>query len=296
MSSSSSSNNSSNKVLKSLLESLVDSELEEMAIGQFNRVGDFSKAYGFHNKVDRKILTNDKAVEKIKRQWQKTPFQFDMWIMNDSRVKSSDFFEVGEVDSSYVYNQMKLTPEEFQSSEDAISIIFTNNRGDERYMASGWILAHRVGHAFARGKYSTAEAWKEYINVLREIFSNILREVYGINTTKKGFDQESLNRLMHLAVMLGTQKSSRDGNLRNWYEFGYELFAQYLLTGKIKLNPLPDRVVQSIGAFGRKDTRRVTSPEAQETYNRHDLEYFSNTIEVYIESVLQAAVGSIFVM
>src|SRR5690606_27691325 len=38
---------------------------------------------------------------------------------------------------------------------------------------------------------------------------------------------------------LGTFKSAREGNLREYFEFHYEMFAQYLLQGEIKFNPLP---------------------------------------------------------
>jgi len=159
-----------------------------------------------------------------------------MWFVNDKRVKSSEFFEVGEVDINYVRNKMQLTVEEFPDpNPNAITIIFTNNTGDRRYMASGWILAHRLGHALRAGRGATSDSWGSYIEDLTNMFKTILKDVYEINLTGRSsyrngnnntlFDQNSQKILLNFAHQMGSQKSSRDANLRNWYEFAYELFA-----------------------------------------------------------------------
>ena len=60
--------------------------------------------------------------------------------------------------------------------DNTITIIYTSNTGAERYMASGWILAHRLGHAFARGKGSIASRWQELITHLRKRVADVLKE------------------------------------------------------------------------------------------------------------------------
>ena len=91
-------------------------------------------------------------------------------------------------------------------------------------------------------------------------------------------------------------KSARDKKMRSWYEFAYEMLAQYLLTGSIKLNPLPQSIITGFGPFGRKKTRWSQSEEAREAINLEELDAIAKEIESDMEMILGAAVGSVFVM
>jgi len=286
--------------LKKIIESLVSKEIDEMAIRQFKTVGDWGRRSSFGD-VDRKILTSPRGVEKIKRQWEKTPFDFDMYLVNDPRVNKSQFREVGLVDMSFVRDNMKLTADEIPDPDgNTITIIYTSNTGAERYMSSGWILAHRLGHALARGRGFPAEKWQEFIGDLRKRIADILKEVYGIDVYGKTYDfQGNAGRdkiLKYVAQQLGTMKSARDNKMRNWYEFAYELLAQYLLTGKITFNPLPQSIITGIAGWGRKQTRYSKDEEAREAINTSELESIALEIEGDLETILGSAIGKVFVM
>jgi len=286
--------------LEKLMESLFSEEVDEMAIRQFKTVGDWGRRSSFGD-VDRKILTSPRGVEKIKRQWEKTPFDFDMYLVNDPRVNKSEFREVGLVDMSFVRDKMKLTADEIPDPDgNTITIIYTSNTGAERYMSSGWILAHRLGHALARGRGFPAEKWQEFIKDLRKRIADILKEVYGIDVYSKTYDfQGNAGRdkiLKYVAQQLGTMKSARDNKMRNWYEFAYELLAQYLLTGKIKFNALPRSIITGIGGWGHKQTRYSKDEEAREAINTSELESIVLEIEGDLENILGASIGSVFVM
>jgi len=286
--------------LEKLMESLFSEEVDEMAIRQFKTVGDWGRRSSFGD-VDRKILTSPRGVEKIKRQWEKTPFDFDMYLVNDPRVNKSQFREVGLVDMSFVRDNMKLTADEIPDPDgNTITIIYTSNTGAERYMSSGWILAHRLGHALARGRGFPAEKWQEFIKDLRKRIADILKEVYGIDVYGKTYDfQGNAGRdkiLKYVAQQLGTMKSARDNKMRNWYEFAYELLAQYLLTGKIKFNALPRSIITGIGGWGHKQTRYSKDEEAREAINTSELESIVLEIEGDLEIILGASIGKVFVM
>lgn len=282
--------------LKFLIESLVAEEMGEMAIRQFKTVGDWNKRSSFGSDIDRRLLTSPKAVQKIHRQWEKTPYDFDIYLVNDPRVNKSQFREVGPVEMGFVRDVMKLTPEEIPDPPPGrITVIFTGNSGDERKMASGWILAHRLGHVFARGGGPVMNEWNEFTARLQHLFAEILDQVYHITVMKR--DRNDVDKILKLvAQQLGSMKSARDKNLRNWYEFAYELLAQYMLTGKITFKPLPDQLVIKLAPFGRKQTQRVQGQDVQQMYNNHDLEYYANELEQMLEHVLDRAVGKIFVM
>lgn len=285
------------KLLPLLFENVLEEDnLEEMPIQQFKTVGDWSKRSSFSSDIDRRLLTSPKAVEKIHRQWEKTPYDFDLFLVNSPKVNKQQFREQGEVDLDFIRNEVKLTPEEFPDpNPNAITIIFTGNFGDERNMASGWILAHRVGHAFARGRNSsTREIWEVYTNRLERIFVDILHDVYKIQVRTNTRPFLKMDVLKLAAQQIGTMKSARDGNLRNWYEFGYELFAQYLLTGKIKLKPLESRLVTKIKNWGHKET--IGSEEGFREDHNSNLPYYEDELENAINDVLGSAIGSIFLM
>lgn len=284
--------------LREMIETLVEQELAEMPIASYKTIGDFSKGSSIANPVDRRLLTNPKAIEKITRQWEKTPFQFDLFVINDKRVRQ--FREIGSVDyNQFVLGTLKMTPEEVpQPLPGRITVLFTNNSGDERYMASGWILAHRFGHALARSRDDSGKEWEFFTRRLQGLVLDILRDVYDIELgnerTMLGGKSEKI--LMYVAQQLGTMKSARDKNLRNWFEFAYELLAQYMLTGSVKLNPLPDRIVTGMGGWGREQTKGVMYQGSQKMYNNHDLEYYSGELESMLDNVLSRAVGKTYVM
>ena len=280
-------------------------DVDEMAIQQFKTVGDWDRRSSFGD-IDRKLLTSPKGVEKIRRQWENTPYNFDMYLVNDPRINKSRFREVGIVNMDFVRDEMGITPKEIPDPDrNTITIIYTSNTGAERYMASGWILAHRLGHAIARGNDYIAKMWGEFINRLRRRVASILDRVYNIDTYPKRFDFSSRfdsegerkreKILKYVAQQLGTMKSARENKIRNWFEFAYELLAQYLLTGSIKFNPLPKQLLVGYGPYGRKQIRYSRDEELLEEINR-DLEDFAITIQSELKDLLDAAVGSVFVM
>lgn len=291
---------------KFLLKEFINQIINETPIEDYTKIGDFSKRHSFHSSVDRKLIDSPGGEIKIRRIWQNTPITFNLVFINDPRVKNIQ--EIGAVDESYVRNTMKITEDELKIDQSACTIIFTNNSGDERAMSSGFILAHRFGHALAatdRGGFNSrdpavAKAWDEYRKRLTTIFKEILEYVYDVDTSSfnnKDFMQALPNQtiLKLAAQQIGTMKSARDSNLRNWYEFAYELFAQYLLYGKIKLNPLPNNLIVKLKPFGRKQYS-TANKHSQEMYNRHDLEYYSTELETMLDYVIESVKGKIFVM
>lgn len=207
---------------KELIKQLIKELLKETPIEDITRIGDFSKRHSIVNPVDRALLSSPKAEVKIRKIWENTPGIFNLVFINDPRVKGEEFKEVGVVDESFVRNKMKISEEELQIDPSACTIIYTNNSGDERIMASGWILGHRLAHSIARENPSY---WSSFIQHLTNIFKNLLNDVYGIQMStgsRVPVDEEKLLRLA--AEQIGTMKSARDSNLRSWYEFAYEIF------------------------------------------------------------------------
>jgi len=272
---------------------------KEMAIANYKTVGDFSRRSSISSQVDRDLVTHPKAIEKIKRQWQKTPWDFDIYIVNDPRVNKREFREVGVVNPDFVYKQMKLTPEEIPLDTNHISIIFTGNGAAEKVPLTGWTMAHRLGHAFSASRTSNVgKVWDDFTKRLRNIFDEIMYRVYNINTDDVESFEVRRNKekiLKYAAQELGTMKAARDRKLRSWFEFGYELLAQYMITGKITLNPLPPAIVTGIAGWGHKKHQRGDK-EYAETYNTGLLEQYAEELQEMLDVVLSNAVGEVLVM
>ena len=71
-----------------------------------------------------------------------------------------------------------------------------------------------------------------------------------------------------------------------------ELFVQYLKDGEIKFNPLTKNILVGYGPYGSKSIASTQNlADAQEHLNM-----IANTIPYYVEDVLRANAGDIFVM
>lgn len=265
------------------------------------------KRYGWHWD-DFSILTSKGGIEKLNRKWLKVPQQVEMYLLRNKTAYKQQ--EIGAVSET----QLKLTlglnvvgsPQEMKGpmdiyiNPDAINIIYTNNLGADRMPFTYWTAAHRLGHAI-KGDYG----YNEFIKLLETEIASIIKEVYGKTMTRqyRVFDRDSDQIVTEFIKQIGTMKSARDGTVRNIYEFGYELLAQYMLSGKIKFNKIPTSFGKR-GTFGRRGTytgmpaygTRGGPGEAEvEDYNEM-LWSLARGLEYYAEQALDNVVGKIFVM
>lgn len=263
--------------------------LHEMPISKFELQGKWdqkSPKYGY-NKQDIGILTNQRAVDKIHRKWSNTKQNFDFYFLRSR--EGAKHIEVGEVTPEWVRENLAVN---IQPNPDAITIIFTNNRGTEKIPMTAWAIAHRMGHAVRR-----LDHWQRYVSdqITRD-FKEILEYVYGYERTYGRNDEPQLRAL---AYAVGSMRSARTRSLLNFYEFPYELLAQYITTGKIRFNPLPKfLILKNKMAWGRPapETRsaKVHSDDLAEW--SEILQGHAKTYEYYLDEVFNGLDGRIFVM
>ena len=205
--------------------------------------------------------------------------------------------EIGEVDFEWVYKYLKF-PYVNPTEEDAINIIFTNNTGADKMPFTCWTASHRMGHVFQRSK--NLPEWHYFANEVQRDMENIIQTAYTYTVKKVNYgnfpDERGRKLLKALAQDLGTMRSARQRKLRNYFEFPYELLAQYLLTkNKIQFNE-PAKLLITHYAWGN----------AQGLYNRlndagvFEVQYLIQAMaEEYnelIKNILDACVGRLFVM
>ncbi len=278
-----------------LVEKLVTADLKD-----FERIGDFDKSSSFRDAKDRKMLSNPKFRDIVAKKFSKTKYDINMYFVNSP--KANRHTEVGAVDLDWVRDNLgdevadKVEPNYQQ--DGTVNVIFTNNKGSARVNMTPWIMAHRMGHAFARPSRGMRmerqfHYYHEAVQAINDTFETILQDVYGRrNYNGKGFwgPKERSDQLLmkHLSHAVGTFKSARDANLRDYFEIYNELFAQYLITGNVRFNELPE--VLKVG----RDRLYVRDKEAYEELK--DLGSLARTLEYYFDELLSEAGQYILVM
>lgn len=265
----------------------------EMPISKFQLTGQWEpgakRAYGY-NKQDIGILTNNAAVDKIHRLWSNSKNEFDFYFMRSNKARKQ--VEVGEVTPEWVKENLDI---DIQPREDAITIIFTQNTGSEKIPMTAWTIAHRLGHAIRRNKQFEAYFSNEILKDFREL----LKEIYKIEKRKSFYEQDDEKELRALAHAVGSMRSARTGNLRNFYEFIYELVAEWIITGRIKFKPIPrSLVLRKRMAWGNpaNDTRNSRLDNMEHEEWNEMLQGYADKYEHYLDSIFSSIEGKMFVM
>jgi len=265
--------------------------LMEMPITQFQLKGHWEpeakRKYGY-SLQDIGILTNPKAIQKIHKSWSNSKNDFEFYFLRS--FKASKHVEVGQKSPEWVKENLEV---DIQPNPEAITVIFTQNTGTEKIHMTAWAIAHRLGHAIRRVKefeiYFAKELEKDFLQILRNVYQR--NNSHDYRTNEKD--------LRALAYAVGTMKSARERKLVNFYEFIYELMAQYIITGKIKLNSLPKSLIlQSRMAWGRPNNMTTSSKISDEELQEWNemLDGHAQKYEYYLDTIFDGLVGKIFVM
>lgn len=278
--------------------------INEMPISKFELVGDWSP------KAPKRgwdapsigILTNDKGVQKIKNKWANTEVDFDMYFVR--QPGAMQHLEIGEVHPEYLQSELGL---DIQPNPDAVTILFTQNRADGRIPMTAWTIGHRVGHAMARGRtkgytakfFQNARQFAE--KEIREIWSMVYGSIGASNNYTNDFQfRQTSNdnqKLRYISQALGTMKSARNGVIRNFNEFVFELFGQYLLEGHIRFRKLP-KTLGKRSAWGNDYHLyyKKSMHDFEEKEINYKLQFIAETLEYKFSEILHSATGKVFVM
>jgi GNAT superfamily N-acetyltransferase len=277
--------------------------IDEMALAKYQTFGDFNKPGPFTG-VDKKLVPHPKNIQKATTFFEQTPYDFRLFFANISGL--GKYRETGPVSPErirQIFNK-EQADEIINGSEYAITVIYVSNVGDRKVMMTPWIMAHRFGHAIQAGARQN-RTWNAWTEVERHFFSQInqiLAEYYGLRRATDLYSDRSINwnvsrEYSALFNAIGTQRSSRERQINRPYEFLYEMFAQYLKTGTVTLNPLPDRIPYGKMVFGRPSQYLTLKPEVR---NDPDTKYITDTLgndmAILFSDVLFNAVDKIYVM
>jgi hypothetical protein len=270
--------------------------LNEAPLGTYTTIGGFEKGASYKDPRDRAALNHPVTIQKVKDMLKSTSVDFDFYFVNKPGLRK--FSEKGRVSYDFIVKPypagLGIDPNQIKINNNNITVFFVGNTAADKIPMTAWTIIHRVGHVMNR-----TPQFQDYTKWLDNEFNELLK-IYGKSkeSTRYGNDDYKKSRTFDLAKgrlfnHIGTMRSARDGKLsRRYFEFYYELFVQYLKDGKITFNPLTKNLLVGFGPYGSKSiatTQNLT--EAQEK-----LDSIVNTIPYFINDVLHANVGDIFIM
>lgn len=278
--------------------------ITEVPLQSYTPMGDFDKPGPFKG-PDKRLVPHPTNILKTQRFLEQTPYDFRLFFSNIPGT--GKYSEYGPADDTLL--REIFGPETAQQiingSDDAITVVFVGNKGDAKVPLTPWIMAHRFGHAIqagVRGKqvwHTWTEAEKHFFGqinmMLEEYYNKYSPSRFGVTpSSMKGDLTPEYNALFNA---IGTQRSSRSGDIKRPYEFLYELFAQYLGTGKVTLNPLPTNLGYGRKAWGTPTKYMNIKPEYRdETERAQATDVLGRDMEMMFSDVLDQSVGTIFVM
>lgn len=270
--------------------------LFEAPIKDLDTVGDFSRNSSFRDPRDRRIVTNPKSQDIIKKKFGKTDQDINLFFVNSPAANKHT--EIGMVTLEWVRQELGdevADKVENSHDEDSITVIFTNNKGAARVAMTPWVMAHRIGHVLQRfgpnGRFRHLQAYTELEDAVERNIELIYEAVYGIpfDSTRVSVQRQLQLLYKHLAHQIGNFRSAKDKNLREHFEFVNELIAQYMINGSVTFRDLPRQF--KAGKFGM-----ITVKHEEEYEQYKDLGMFERDTNYLINQLLNDAMGSIYVM
>lgn len=278
--------------------------ISEMPISNFSKLGseDSWKTRKTYDKKTFEDLKNKSFETKVRRAFRKTVDDISFYFINDKHLLDDnigvDFSETGKVDAnSKFWDYSKIKYEDIQNDNE-ISIVFIGNYGDQLVSMTPWILAHRIGHVFnasARHDRAFEIIFKELEEQL-VLALNIVFEDYGIKRTlKRVTDFESEKYTIAVMEKIGKFKSAKNKKIARPYEFIYELFAQYLITGEVEFesppySPIVIKHNEVNDWYGEIERYKYKYSEDS------DLDGWARGIQYYFDSLTSNAIGEVFIM
>jgi len=270
--------------------------ITEAPLTDYVPLGDFNKPGPFRSKVDKKLVTHPTAQLKTAKFFEQTPYDFRLFFSNIPGTAKST--ELGAVDEATVRSIFGAAADQIlEGHEDAITVVFLGNYGDQRVMMTPWIMAHRIGHAIqATGRRKGMDQWRTVEQHFFKAINQKLAEVYGKPIARDMhsyyLDYRRSSEYNALFNAIGTQRSSREGQINRPYEFMYEMFAQYIQTGTVTLNPFPAQLGYGRYVFGNQSQMKARGDD--------DLKQAAETLgydmQLLFGDVLSMCNGQIFLM
>jgi hypothetical protein len=192
---------------------------------------------------DQYLLNTPKHIERAKKVWHSSvcdviAYFVDMGVQPDMAL---DYAQYGHDLAGGGGDKARLADLHIEGTPGKITMIFTNNEGTNRIPMTGWIIAHRMLHAFAFYRSGTISRYHREIPALADQLEKIGKQVTAELRDIRGSFNDKLS-LRDIAEMLGSTRACRERKLNVSNELFPECFAQYILKGKVTFRELPEAI------------------------------------------------------
>ncbi len=186
------------------------------------------------NTADWKVTQSHKAIAKIFRIFERTPYVFNFIVMFTSE-KGFDQLMYENNKTAEHLSEMVGKP---VITDGRITMVVNNqvSAPGNRMPLSAWTLAHRFGHAIHLNTGHTPQTSNHSGDndiKLAQIWYDGAEKLSAI--TQRNIVTGRQNEA-EMGVIFCTFKAARDNNINSNWEIIADLFAQYLIAGKIRLN------------------------------------------------------------
>jgi len=226
-------------------------------IGAFEQIGDFTVPGSLLGRQGTTAVATDPTLEwlgdpayeaQVRAKFARVPAIFNLYFFNATDcaavIVGDRLTHYGVLDDTEKLNgelRERIAP-----APDAITIVYSHNEGTPFLPLTPWILAHRIGHALTVAAPSPFhEAERALCLRLRALALS-----YGITKCFPPLSASQYRPLLfedydcYLPVfkVMGTMRSARKDLIVKALDIPAELLAQYIMTGGVRFNPLPERL------------------------------------------------------
>jgi len=280
--------------------------ITEVPLQSYEPIGDFDKPGPFRG-PDKKLVPHPTNILKTQKFLEKTPYDFRLFFSNiPGTGKYSEYGPADDTKLREIFGD-EQAQQIIDGSDDAITVVFVGNKGDAKVPLTPWVMAHRFGHAIQAGQRGK-QVWSTWGGAEKHFFSQVnsmLEEYYGKAPKDPYSNYRAVANMNYTLIpeynalfnAIGTQRSSRQNQIKRPYEFLYELFAQYLGTGRVTLNPLPVSLGYGKKAWGTPTKYLNMKPEYRSNEDAKEAaDILGRDMEYMFSDVLDSSLGQIFVM
>jgi len=282
---------------------LKEFRLDEMPVRDITHIGNWERAHGFTNPMDRRAMNSPKIMDKVRKKLAGSDYDFVFYMVNSPGARRAAFRGMTDIDKlhqGYAGLPPKVALQIQQDSstgklEDAVTVVYVDNSGADRFVVTPWIIVHRMWHAISP-RVGAVNHVDKFAHEIEEGFlrvtERILQTVYGFGNMNSLYfyrpgDAGFLPQKRILEA-LGTTRACREGMLSFPTEFFPEIFAQYLTRGEVRFNPLPAGI-----KIGRGTSR--ANPELLEDANE-ELQTYARDFKYYFDDLLNQCANRVFIV
>tara|TARA_B100000424_G_scaffold126555_1_gene95804 strand:- start:4506 stop:5432 length:927 start_codon:yes stop_codon:yes gene_type:complete len=237
---------------------------------------------------EKKKIHSKKWQNKVAKSWSKTKNNYILIPVAGEDAYNYEIIERGVVDVSEVQEdfpqgyeflqELNIIDQQGKRTEqhqDKTVVFFLGNAAADWVATSGWMLLHRLGHGSrtTRGKENPAytQILTQIIQGLQSIYGN-----FGVDIRLDANYNSSRYKNSSAWADYGLQKimttgSARRNKVRDRFEGLYEMWAQYLNSGSVKLKA-PDSIDLT-------NVNSVPNPKEEQELTEMDKDILSGSIE-----------------